>query len=359
MRRDSLCFKVYFPVPYAARDMTQKSSHNSARKTFKTNADILLACESGGSKTRLRLLNTEGGVIAESSCPGVAAVRPGILPVRQCLTKGIRELCSSCAASEKSISHCYFSLGGPNVAEVEQVLRAVLPRALVKIGREADGDLIMVCAPYLGCSVAVLAGTGTVAVGESGGRRVYAGGWGPDLDDAGSGGRIGREALSAVLLAIDGRAPKTSLSSIFGKFIKRGVVKSFDARMELKKRVTALSRKQLAESAPEVYRHFLIGDKTAARIIQDAAGSIALLANAVAAKNNSGSEIRVMALGGVFKFGLKFRNLCAEKLGEIRNDVKFVFPSDFDLAKGACIMVLKQAGVRINAGIMNAISKDF
>jgi N-acetylglucosamine kinase-like BadF-type ATPase len=203
----------------------------------------------------------------------------------------------------------------------------------------------------------VLAGTGTVAVGESGGKRIFAGGWGPDLDDAGSGGRIGKEALSAVLLSIDGRIGKTSLRSIFVKFIKPGVFDDFNIRMELKKNVTALSRKELAALAPDVYRHFLHGDEMAAEIIRNAARGIALLANAVAVKNASGSEIRVMALGGIFKLGTEFRDLCEEYLSEIRDDVKFVFPGEFDLSRGACIMVLMYAGVDIDERIMESIRK--
>jgi N-acetylglucosamine kinase-like BadF-type ATPase len=325
--------------------------------TSKTDSNVLLACESGGSKTHLCLLNMEGEIIADGFCPGVAAVRPGILPVEASLSKSIRSLCGSCAIAPNLISHCYFSLGGPNVEEVEKALRTMVPGALIKIGREADGSLVMACAPYFGCSAAVLAGTGTVAVGESGGKRIFAGGWGPDLDDAGSGGRIGREALSAVLLAIDGRMGKTSLGAIFGKFLESGVSDDFNVRMELKKNVTSLSRKELAALAPDVYSHFLHGDEVAGEIIKDAARGIALLANAVAVKDASGSKISVMALGGIFKLGTEFRDLCEAHLSEIRDDVKLVFPEKFDLNRGACIMVLKYAGVKIDGRIMDSIFK--
>jgi len=325
--------------------------------TSKPDSNYLLACESGGSKTHLCLLDMGGEIIAEGFCPGVAAVRPGMLPVEESLLQGVRSLCGSCCILPNLISHCYFSLGGPNVEEVEKALRMALPMALIKIGREADGKMVMTCAPCFGCSATVLAGTGTVAVGESGGKRIFAGGWGPDLDDAGSGGRIGKEALSAVLLSIDGRIGKTSLRSIFVKFIKPGVFDDFNIRMELKKNVTALSRKELAALAPDVYRHFLHGDEMAAEIIRNAARGIALLANAVAVKNASGSEIRVMALGGIFKLGTEFRDLCEEYLSEIRDDVKFVFPGEFDLSRGACIMVLMYAGVDIDERIMESIRK--
>ncbi|MFA6175217.1 MAG: BadF/BadG/BcrA/BcrD ATPase family protein [Phycisphaerae bacterium] len=316
--------------------------------TSKNDPNYVLAGESGGSKTQMCLLNMKGAIIAEGFCPGVAAVRPGIFPVEASLAQGIRSLCASGTMSPNMISHCYFSLGGPNVAEVEKALRLTLPKALIKIGREADGDLLMTCVPYFGCSAAVLAGTGTVAVGESGGKRIFSGGWGPDLDDAGSGGRIGREALSSVLLAMDGRAGKTSLCSMFGQFIKPGVDDDFNVRMALKKNVTALSRKELAALAPDVYSHFLHGDEAAGAIIKDAARGIALLANAVAGQDASGAKIRVMALGGLFKLGPEFRALCAAHLADINDDAIFVFPEAFDLSRGACIMVLKQSGVPID-----------
>ena len=128
--------------------------------------NYLLAGESGGSKTVLCLMQGTGKLISRVETHGVASVKNGILPVKSTLCEGIQKVLEKTGAEKRQISHCYFSLGGPNQEELENALKDCLPSSEIKVGREADGDLIMACVPYFDCMTAVMAGTGTVAVGE-------------------------------------------------------------------------------------------------------------------------------------------------------------------------------------------------
>jgi glucosamine kinase len=61
--------------------------------------------------------------------------------------------------------------------------------------------------------VVLIAGTGTIAIGKTArGELVRCGGWGIELDDEGSGAWIGREGLTAVVRALDGRGRPTQLT---------------------------------------------------------------------------------------------------------------------------------------------------
>ncbi|MCS6965697.1 MAG: hypothetical protein NZ473_02875 [Candidatus Kapabacteria bacterium] len=67
--------------------------------------------------------------------------------------------------------------------------------------------------------VVLIAGTGTIAIGRtSSGELVRCGGWGIELDDEGSGAWIGREGLTAVVRALDGRGRPTRLAEKLAEF---------------------------------------------------------------------------------------------------------------------------------------------
>jgi N-acetylglucosamine kinase-like BadF-type ATPase len=306
--------------------------------------NYLLAGEGGGSKTILCLLKKTGDFIFRMEVGGVAAIRDGVLPVKRTLKEGIYKLCKETGIPNEEISHCYFLLGGPNQKEVDSVLNECLPAARTTVGREADGNLIMNCVPYLNCMAAIMAGTGTVAVGEFDKKRYFGGGWGYEFDDAGSGARIGKDALQAFLQFIDRRKTKTLLVEIFNPLLHNINIDSFAGRMELKQKIHELDRRQLASYAPLVYKSFQRGDSAAKEIISHAAEDIAILAAAVVPKNTGLDEIGILGLGGIFKLGNEFRKMCSEYLKVMRPECKLVFKSNFDLAEGACLMVLQMAG---------------
>src|SRR5438128_1339137 len=61
--------------------------------------------------------------------------------------------------------------------------------------------------------IVIVSGTGSIAYGRNAnGEAARAGGWGHMIGDEGSGYWIGREALTAVMRAADGRGPATGLS---------------------------------------------------------------------------------------------------------------------------------------------------
>ena len=205
---------------------------------------------------------------------------------------------------------------------METALNECLPGARITVGREADGDMIMACLPHFNCGAAVLAGTGTVAVGESGGKRRFAGGWGYEFDDAGGGGKIGKDALNAFLCALDRRGKPTSLSAVLSHLTENMNLETFSGRMELKRKIHLLSREQIAALTPKVYACFLSGDSIATEIITRAAKDIAALADAVAPEGKA----RILCLGGIFKLGQEFRNLCSGALEKSRPECELVFP---------------------------------
>lgn len=319
--------------------------------------NILLAADSGGSKTVLRLLSDSGKILAEHRCDGLASVHSGIIPVNEILKDALGHLCRDARISPEKIATAYFSLGGPNTAEVEEVLSKLLPSSKVIVDREANGNLFSFCAPLFNCAAVVMAGTGSVAIGCHGGILSFAGGWGPNLDDAGSGYEIGRRAVAESLLALDKRSSPTSLSSIVLEFEPGAEMNSFKSRMALKAKLHGLSRRDLASLAPAVYQHALKGDKTADGIIRNAALELALLGNSVLPLNST-SQFKILALGGVFKLGDEFNRICTGELRRIRPGADFVFHNRFDLLCGSSLMALSKHGVKLDNAVFKNLGLD-
>jgi N-acetylglucosamine kinase-like BadF-type ATPase len=99
-------------------------------------------------------------------------------------------------------------------------LSARLPQADVRISNDA---LIALWGGLAGRDgVAVLAGTGSIALARSAdGREGRAGGWGYLLGDEGSGYWLGREAVTAYLRKLEGRASASVLSDLVSQALGR------------------------------------------------------------------------------------------------------------------------------------------
>lgn len=293
----------------------------------------ILAGETGGTKTALSLLTHDGEIIASVRCKGVASLHEGTLPIKEYLEEGLMQF----SVALQDIVHCYFSLGGPNQTEVENTLRGLLPFAEIKVGREADGDLALFCAEKFECSACLLAGTGTVAVGDGKTHRYFAGGWGPELDDFGGGTRIGFEALSAALKAFDRRVEKTMLIKLLDPYLMGKDITTFSGRMALKKELTALTRARIASFLPFVAECATKGDVVARSILDSAICELLRLASAVTPLDDPGKYKGCLCLGGIFMLGEEFNAKLKSEYSILRPDYRLIIaPDGFSLGSGVC-----------------------
>jgi N-acetylmuramic acid 6-phosphate etherase len=85
-----------------------------------------------------------------------------------------------------------------------------------KVDVTNDAAILLAAGTPDGSGLALIAGTGSIAFGQSAdGRRARAGGWGYLLGDEGSGYALVRAGLQAVVRAADGRGPATRLTERF------------------------------------------------------------------------------------------------------------------------------------------------
>lgn len=141
--------------------------------------------------------------------------------------------------------------------------------------------------------VAVIAGTGAIALGrDAGGRTARASGWGHLIGDEGSGYDIGRACLRAVARAADGRGPQTALVA---RLAAAWALEAPEAMIGQVYPTADTAR--IARLAPLVSAAARAGDAVARGILARAAAELALAALAVG-RALALPEALPLALGG-------------------------------------------------------------
>ncbi|MBV8493004.1 MAG: hypothetical protein JO162_05955 [Alphaproteobacteria bacterium] len=181
--------------------------------------DLFLSVDGGGTNCRARLADRSGRTLGEGTS-GPANIRLGLDvslsavldAARQCLTEaGIGE------QALRRITACLALAGATEPRELAAARSRRLPFRRMMITNDAHAACIGAHEGHDGGII--IAGTGSVGWAILGGRQYRVGGWGLTLSDEGSAAWLGREALSRVLWAHDGRIASTPfLTRLFDEF---------------------------------------------------------------------------------------------------------------------------------------------
>ncbi len=310
---------------------------------------MFLAADAGGSKTNWVLLSEEGNTVARCKTAGLGAVRAGILPVLETVTAAFNEL-----ASFGKPSAVFLSLGGPNVAEVEDAIRKCAPDIPITVEREACGEAVLRAAKRMGCSSVVMCGTGSTAVGDTAAGRRFAGGWGPIYGDGGSGGGLGSDALRVFLRALDGFEDAGCLSEVFASLLDGEDVTTFAGRMAVKARAVEMPRRELAATAPVIYEFAEKGDTAAMKLYDQAADEIVKLSYAV---SDDDPACTVLLCGGFLTSKPLLLENCRRKFAAVSR-ARLRYEPRFTPLIAAKVAVLEQNGVEITEERFNTILEE-
>lgn len=166
-------------------------------------ADLILGLDGGGTKTLLAVAARDGTVLLTRRSATVDPFAEAAWP---------DALAHSLASARPILARLAGAvLGLPCFGEVEDVSRRQqnVAQRLLPVRHDVVND---VQAAFTGAlagrpGILLLAGTGSMAWAGNGRREMRVGGWGDVFGDEGSAYWIGREALSAVGRALDGRSP--------------------------------------------------------------------------------------------------------------------------------------------------------
>ncbi|TNE35347.1 hypothetical protein EP342_01730 [bacterium] len=184
----------------------------------------IIGIDGGGTHTRGILLR-EGKIVAEAKAGTTRIGAVGVGESCERTLNVILDLCAQTGIESNEVDAVVVGLAGVWLEEEKQ--RSA--RLLKTLGRgnnfhfsdlivTSDAEIALKGAFDGGEGIITIIGTGSIALGNPEGTNlVRCGGWGIELDDEGSGAWIGREGLTAVVRAIDGRGKKTALTNIIAE----------------------------------------------------------------------------------------------------------------------------------------------
>ncbi|HRP02740.1 MAG TPA: BadF/BadG/BcrA/BcrD ATPase family protein [Candidatus Kapabacteria bacterium] len=160
--------------------------------------------------------------------------------------------------------------------------------------------------------VIIIVGTGSISLGKFGNDIIRCGGWGIELDDEGSGAWIGREGLTAVVRAIDGRGETTVLIDKLSELYPtinleepRTIVKAYAER--------AFEYQMLT---PYIMQAAENNDAVCLEIIQRAAKRLVELPKAIK-KKTAKKSINIALLGGIIEANTLLKNILEDEIKKI------------------------------------------
>lgn len=185
----------------------------------------IIGIDGGGTRTRA-ILKRGDKVLSQTTAGTTRVGSVGVGESCERLLTIITDLCDQAELDTSEVDIVVVGLAGVWLEEEKQRsthLLKTLARTqnipLNDIIITSDAEIAVEGAFNGGNGIVLIAGTGSIAIGKiAKDRFVRCGGWGIELDDEGSGAWIGREGLTAVVRALDGRGKYTMLADMLADF---------------------------------------------------------------------------------------------------------------------------------------------
>ncbi len=279
---------------------------------------VLIGIDGGGSRTRGVIMRGDEELDRRET--GTARVGTvGVVESSERLLNLISELCQSARVQPMNLDAVAIGLAGvwlPGERQrAQQLLRLFARERKIEIKHlkiTSDAGIALEGAFDGDPGMVLIVGTGTIAVGVTPeGEVVRCGGWGIELSDEGSGAWLGREGLTALTRAFDGRGAGSALvDAMVGLFPvidpnnPRTLVAAFHEKMFDYSTVAPLLM-QCAENGDAVCR--AIVDRAAFHLME----SVKVLAGT---HFSQAGETPVVCMGGIMEADTLLARLVAEQI---------------------------------------------
>lgn len=259
--------------------------------------------DGGATKTNAMIATEDGNVLSLATSGPSNYHVVGLKGAGESILNSFQEAAKKAGLRKKKVDVAIAGLAGLDCGYDERVLSSALTGLGLADQFKVVHDTTIALYGATGgqAGVIVIAGTGSVAAGMDGkGAAFRVGGWGPTLGDEGSGYEIGRKALSAAMMAFDGRLPRTELEEEIRRALR---LDSTDGIM-MKVYGERMSVTQIAALAPIVTELAKKGDQVASNIVRETVESLASLAKATIVRTGLKNRTFPLAtIGGVFRAG--------------------------------------------------------
>lgn len=277
-------------------------------------SEIVVGVDGGGSKTRVMVGTAEGEVLAtiegpkSAIVPGEAAHSANV--IADLVVRAIAEIAQPGAVLPRVL---YCGIAGTGREEERRALHAALDAKELaeEVVVDSDGLIALYDALEDRAGILLVVGTGSIAYGRSpAGEIVRCGGWGPTFGDEGSGGWIGKRALSIIAASSDGREPPTAL--LFPILAATGC----EDVQDLIPWAAAADARAYASLVPAVFSTAAAGDPRANALITLAAEELVLHVRALARQlfTDERAAVAVAFSGGLMDKASPLRKRLEQRL---------------------------------------------
>ncbi len=283
-----------------------------------TNEYTIIGIDGGGTHTR-GVLVRDDKVISHASSGTARIGSVGVGEACERTLNIILELCNKAEIETSELDAVVVGLAGVWLEEEKkraaQLLRTLARQQSIQLGDllvTSDAELAIEGALGNSDGIITIVGTGSIGLARIGKNQLYrCGGWGIELDDEGSGAWIGREGLTAVVRALDGRGKPTELTAKIPQFSPiidmdrpRTIVKAYQDR--------AFEYHNLT---PAVMECAVNGDQVCLEIITRAANHLLELPVALS-KYFKTKTIKVALMGGIIEANTLLAQMLKDRINE-------------------------------------------
>jgi N-acetylmuramic acid 6-phosphate etherase len=231
----------------------------------------------------------------------------------QAVEQAVDEAFRAASLPRQPVQVAWLGLAGAGRSQDQELFRrwAIEQGLAAEVKVSSDASLLLAAGTPDGWGVAIVAGTGSIAVGQSpDGCTSRSGGWGYLLGDEGSGYAIGLAALQAVVRAADGRGPETSLCRSLLDQLRLNEPDELIATIYQR----SLDRSAIAALAPLVLKAAKAGDAVASDIAQSGADQLAAAIAATARRLALPAAFPLAIAGGLLLSSSSYRERLLESL---------------------------------------------
>lgn len=262
-----------------------------------------IGVDGGGSKTAALVIDEQRHPLGRGLAGASNHLRVGIEIATRNIERAVNIALVEAGVAIRNIEYAYCGIAGADHPahhqRVVDALRIFFPGGNFIV--DTDARIALTGAVGFGSGIVVISGTGSVAFGRNAsGKEARAGGWGPTIGDEGSGYAIGRDGLSAIVRAHDGRGKPTLMTELL----------CYDYDMcspeDLPRFVYASTTHadDIARYGKLVIQAATKGDEVANEILERAGRELGECVLAVAKKLElTGTEFPVAYVGGAFHAG--------------------------------------------------------
>jgi glucosamine kinase len=277
-------------------------------------SEIVIGVDGGGSQTRVMVGTGEGEVLATVDGAGSAISLGGVAHsadvIADLVTRALAEIAQPGAVFPRVL---YCGVSGTGREEPAKALHVALDERELAEEVVIDGDGMVAFYDAFAdrAGILLVAGTGSIAYGRSpSGTLVRCGGWGPDFGDEGSGGWLGRRALSIVAASSDGREPPTAL--LFPILAATGC----EDVQDLIQWASKADAREFASLVPAVLSTAASGDPRASALVTLAAEELVLHIRALARQlfGDERAAVSVALSGGLMQRGSLLRKRLEQRI---------------------------------------------